>query len=290
MLSSMLSAFSIEPLGGNFGVVARDVDVAGISDAALKDLLTALFLNRFLVIETGGLTPAEYVAFAKRVGEPIRLSADPDFPEIARITNIGTDSRTTQKGAAHWHTDQSFRETLSSVTMLYSIEAPTAGGETRFCDMAAAYEALPAARKREIGEFMVEHRHGVSVAARPGDHTPIPPKGWDYRTVYHPLVRRHPVTGQKTLYAVTGTSQGIEGMGSAAATALLEELGDHAFQDCFIAAHAHRVHDLVMWDNPTTMHSATPIGPATGPEDTRLIHRISLRGTPSVFAADAHAG
>ena len=285
----MASEFTIAPLDGNFGMVARDIDLPALSDAGLKTLLLALYRNRFVVVETGGLTPREYVAFARRVGEPIRLSGHEEFPEIARITNMGTDTLSTKKGAAHWHTDQSFREELSSVTMLYSVQAPKRGGETRFCDMAAAYRALPEARKREIAEVMVEHRHGVSIAARREDHTPIPPKGWDYRTVYHPLVRSHPVTREKTLYAVTGTSQGIQGMDRSAARELLTELGDHAFQERFIAAHAHGVHDLLMWDNPTTMHSASPIGRATGPDDTRLIQRISLRGYPPMFGSRTEA-
>ena len=279
----MRAEFELEPLDGNFGVAVRDVDLVGLSDAGLKRLLMALFDNRFVAVETGGLSRREYVAFARRVGEPIRLSRDAEFPEIARITNIGTDTRSSRRGAAHWHTDQSFREELSSVTMLYSVQAPVHGGETRFCDMAAAYRALPEARKREIEDLMVEHRHGVSVAARPEDHAPIAPKGWDYRTVYHPLVRRHPITGEKTLYAVTGTSQGIRGMDRASSAALLNALCDHAFEDRFIAAHAHRVHGIVMWDNPTTMHSATPIGAATGPDSTRDIRRISLRGYSSLF-------
>ena len=91
------------------------------------------------------------------------------------------------------------------------------------------------------------------------------------------------VTGRKTLYAPTGTSQGIRGMAQNEAVPLLEELCQHAFQDRFVTSHRHRQFDLVMWDNPTTMHSATPLAAATGPQDTRLIHRISLRGTPSVF-------
>ena len=144
---------------------------------------------------------------------------------------------------------------------------------------AAAYQALDDATKQRIEGLVVEHRHGVSVAARPGDHVPVPPRGWDQsRTAYHPLVRRHPVTGTKTLYAPTGTSQGIRGMAPGPATALLQALCDHAFQDRFITQHAHRTHDLVMWDNPTVMHCATPLAVATMPEDTRLIHRISLRG------------
>lgn len=285
--------FDVRPLAGNFGVEVHrasdenepNVDVASLDDADLERLLLCLYRNRFVVVRAGELTKASYVAFARRIGEPIRLSNDAEHPEIGDITNIGVNTRKVPKGAAHWHTDQSFRQTVSSVTMLYSVQAPARGGATRFCDMAAAYAALPESMRQRIEHLVVEHRHGVSVAARPGDHTPIPPKGWDRSaTARHPLVRRHPVTGQKTLYAPTGTSQGIVGMSQAEATALLKTLCDHAFADRFLASHAHRQGDLVMWDNPTVMHSATPIAAATGAHDTRLIHRISLRGTPSVFA------
>lgn len=277
----------VEPLNGNFGVEVLDADVPRLSDAALKRILAELYDQRFVVLRTRGLTKSQFVEFAGRVGDPIRLSGDPDFPQIANITNIATDTKERRLGAAHWHTDQSFRNRVSSVTLLYSVQAPRQGGETKFCDMAGAYTALPESTKRRIEDLTVVHRHGVSVAARPGDHVPIPPKGWDQSaTVTHPLVRRHPITGQKTLYAITGTSQGIVGMEQAEAEALLNELCDHAFADRFVARHTYRVHDLILWDNPTTMHSATPMGAATGPDDTRLLHRISLRGTPSVFARE----
>ncbi len=276
--------YTLRPLGGNFGVEVVDVDIPRLTDDALKRLLLDLYRHRFAVLRTNGVKKADYVAFARRVGQPIRLSKDADYPEIANLTNIGVDTERSLQGAAHWHTDQSFRRTVSSVTMLYSVQAPMQGGETKFCDMAAAYRALPAERKREIEDLVVAHRHGTSVAARPGDHKPVPPTGWDQsHTVHHPLVRRHPITGEKTLYAPTGTSQGIRGMAQAEATALLKALCEHAFQDRFLACHAYRPFDLVMWDNPTVMHSATPLPAATGPSDTRLLYRISLRGTPGVF-------
>ena len=279
------SGFQMQPLAGSFGAEVTNINVRELSDASLERLLLGLYRHRFLVLRTSGLTKTQYVAFARRVGEPIRLSSDAEHPEIANITNIGVDTQRVRKGAAHWHTDQSFRKPVSSVTMLYSVQAPERGGETLFCNMAGAYAALPSAMQKRIEGLMVEHRHGVSVAARPGDHVPIPPKGWDQQaTVYHPLVRRHPVTGEKTLYAPTGTSQGIKEMPQQEAVALLEELCEHAFQPRFLTRHTHRPQDLVMWDNPTVMHRATPIGIATGAKNTRLIHRISLRGTPSVFA------
>ena len=282
---ALLSGLGINHLDGSFGVEVPDIDLPGIADADLRTVLLHLYDQRFVVLRTQGLTKPQFVEFARRVGDPIRLSGDPDFPEIAHITNVGIDAKARRLGAAHWHTDQSFRNQVSSITMLYSVKAPSQGGETKFCDMAGAYAALPGPTKRRIEDLTVVHRHGVSVAARPGDHVPIPPKGWDQSTtVTHPLVRRHPVTGQKTLYAITGTSQGIVGIEQAEAESLLNELCDHAFQDRFVARHRYRVHDLILWDNPTTMHSATPMAAATGPEDTRLLHRISLRGTPSVFS------
>ncbi|MBV7336973.1 TauD/TfdA family dioxygenase [Chloroflexi bacterium TSY] len=279
--------FSIERLAGRFGVEVKEIDVPTLSDEELKHLLLNLYEHRVVVLRTRGLTKAAFVAFARRVGDPILLSKNgEDFPEIARITNIDLDTAKEKRGPAHWHTDQSFKQEVSSVTMLYSVQAPNRGGETLFCDMVAAYHALPESVQTRIEDLIVEHRHGVSVAARPNDHTPVPPKGWDQSTtVYHPLVRRHPVTGEKTLYAIAGTSQGIKGMAQAEAETLLKELGDHAFQDRFIIQYKHSVHDLVLWDNPTTMHSATPIAAATGPHDTRLIRRISVRGMPAVFSS-----
>ena len=278
---------NINRLPGNFGIEVKNIDVTTISVADLKQLLLALYEHRFVVLRTGGLTKEEYLAFSKRVGDPIGLSASrKDYPEIAEMSNIDQDTAKEKRGAAHWHSDQSFRKEVSSITMLYSVQAPSSGGKTLFCDMVAAYEALSEAVRDRIDGLMVEHRHGVSVSARPGDHTPIPPKGWDQSLAcYHPLVRRHPVTRTRTLYAIAGTCQGIEGMEQTEAEALLIELGDHAFQERFVTQHTHSVHDLVMWDNPTTMHSATPIAAATGPDDTRMIHRISLRGTPAVFAS-----
>ena len=164
-----------------------------LSDGVLKRILLCLYDQRFVVLRTNGITKSQFVEFARRVGDPIRLSGDPDFPEIANITNVGIDTKSRRLGAAHWHTDQSFRNQVSSITMLYSVKAPSEGGETRFCDMAAAYAALPASMQQRIEHLTVVHRHGVSVAARPGDHVPIPPKGWDQSTtVTHPLVRCHP--------------------------------------------------------------------------------------------------
>lgn len=281
----------LSPLPDTFGAHASDVDLTALSDDGVKKLLMALYENHILVIETGGLATRDYVTFAQRLGEPITLSRDAEFPEIQKLTNVEVDTVKDKKGAAHWHTDQSFRETVSSITVLYSVRTPASGGETQFCNLAAAYEELDDTTKDLIDDLVVEHRHGISISARPGDHTPIPPRKWDPEyTAFHPLVRQHPVTGQKTLYAISGTPYGIRGMSQKEATQLLNRLCDHAFQDRFLTQHRLEQDCILMWDNPTVLHSATPIAAATGPDDTRIIHRVSLRGMPGIFPNPVNDG
>ena len=279
-----VTEFTLNPLPGTFGVRADDIDLRSLYDDGLRQLLMALFENHILAIDTCGVAKGDYIAFARRLGDTITLSNDPDFPEIQKLTNVDADTIKDSKGAAHWHTDLSFRKTVSSITMLYAVQTPASGGETRFCNLSAAYEELDDDTKNLIEDLVVEHRHGVSVSAQLGDHIPIPPRNWDPEyTVFHPLVRRHPVTGQKTLYAIICTSQGIQGMSQEQATALLNRLCDHAFQERFITQYQHHQDRIVMWDNPTVLHSASPIAAATDTEHTRMIYRISLKGMPSVF-------
>ena len=105
----------------------------------------------------------------------------------------------------------------------------------------------------------------------------------DRRAVTHPLARRHPVTGRKALYAVAGTSHGIVDMEDEAALALLDELKEHATQPAFTYSHAYATGDVVAWDDAATLHAATLIDPATGPDDTRMLYRISIKGAPDGF-------
>lgn len=288
-----MASFTTQPLPGTFGLEIQSVDVSSpdFSDEDLRTLLQTLYDNQLIVLRDQHLTSDRFVAFAERIGEPIphvlahkRL---PGYPGILPLTNVIKEGQALTQGAAQWHSDQSYEKEPSSVTMLYSLQAPEKGGETRLCNMKRAYEALPEETKEDIVDYQVEHLYGTGIAARPEDTSPAPLKGQEQvdavPPVYHPLVRSHPVTGEKTLYSVAGTSRGIKGMAVQEAKKLLCDLSDHAFQEQFLTKYRHRVHDLVLWDNPTTMHTATPINAATGPHDTRLIHRISVKGIPSVF-------
>ena len=71
--------------------------------------------------------------------------------------------------------------------------------------------------------------------------------------VRHRLVRTHPTSGRKSLFlsAHIGT---IVGWPQPEAMAFIRDLTEHATQEAFVYSHRWTQHDLVMWDNRTTMH------------------------------------
>ena len=91
--------------------------------------------------------------------------------------------------------------------------------------------------------------------------------------VRHPVVRRHPVTGRRALYAVSGSSFAIEGMPQDEALGLLDELQRHATQQKYQCRVRYGVGDLVIWDNASLLHSAT----LTDPDDARTLWRITVK-------------
>ena len=91
--------------------------------------------------------------------------------------------------------------------------------------------------------------------------------------VRHPLVRAHPYTGHKALYAVSGSSFGIDGMPDDEGRALLDELAAHDTADRFCHTYEYQVHDLVVWDNVQMLHSA----PVTDLREPRTLWRITVK-------------
>lgn len=91
--------------------------------------------------------------------------------------------------------------------------------------------------------------------------------------IRHPLVRRHPYTGRKALYAVSGTAFAIDGMPDDEALSLLRELAAHSTQPRYQHRVSHGVGDVVAWDNASVLHSAT----LTAPKHARTLRRITTK-------------
>ncbi len=281
--------------GAPHGANAWGVDLNKPLDAGLmKTLADALYEHRVLVIKNQTLDKDTYLNFGTWWGKPIPHVLDhmrmPGYPELLAVGNTEEKDKKTEirNGAALWHTDQSYEKVPASATMLYSILTPKIGGQTRFANMVAAYDALDEATKERIDGLEVAHLYGAGKLLD-GEFKANPLATDDQidrvPTCHHPLVMRHPVTGRKALYATGQSSFGIKGMDDKEAVELLWDLKMHAIQDRFVYAHTYEIGDIAIFDTFSTMHAATPIDAADpSAEDTRrLLWRISVRGLPRVY-------
>jgi alpha-ketoglutarate-dependent 2,4-dichlorophenoxyacetate dioxygenase len=153
-----------------------------------------------------------------------------------------------------WHSDSSFRAIPAKYSLLSARIVNPVGGNTEFADMRAAYDALDQATKREIDSLVCEHSLMYSRGSLGFlDYTDEEKRM--FRPVRQSLVRKHPVTGRKSLY-LSSHAGTIVGMEMPAARILLRDLNEHATQPQFVYVHKWRVGDLVIWDNRQTMHRA----------------------------------
>jgi alpha-ketoglutarate-dependent 2,4-dichlorophenoxyacetate dioxygenase len=128
----------------------------------------------------------------------------------------------------------------------------TAGGETEFADMRAAYDALDDATKAEVEHLVCEHSLIYSREVMGFDDLTETERA-AMRPVRQALVRTHPGSGRKSLYLGSHIGS-IIGWPMPEARAFIRDLTEHAAQRRFVYAHRWRPFDLVVWDNRALMH------------------------------------
>ena len=280
------------PLGPELGLAATGIDISRpMSDAQFAELEEAFFRAQVLVLRDQSPTPGQYVAFARRFGPPephvidqFHHPADPNILILSNRRKNGGPIGLADAGT-YFHTDYSYLQVPARATMLYSIEVPKAGGNTLFANQYAAYDGLPASMKRRIDGLVAIHHYGNRKVPDETSRTAASPLTAEQKAkmplITHPIVRPHPVTGRKALYAVSGSSYGIVGMPEDEAVALLDELAAHATQPRYVYRLSYRVGDLVIWDNASLLHSAT----LTDPDDPRTLWRITIKEPSAALGA-----
>jgi taurine dioxygenase len=271
-------------LTNDFGFETHDIDLSQPIDAGLfAEIEHAFYRGQVLVLRGQKLNPQQFLDFARRIGRPephvINQFHHPAHPEILILSNVKDNGDPTGLADAgtYWHTDYSYLTEPAKATMLYSIQMPEVGGDTLFANMRAAYDDLPDAMKRRVEGMITQNIYGnrddLDQQSRTAASSLNKDQWQKMNVVQHPLVRPHPATGQKALYAVSGTSMGIVGMPQNEAIDLLNELTTHATQPKYQLRLKYGVGDVVMWDNPSLLHSAT----LTDPQFPRTLYRITVK-------------
>jgi taurine dioxygenase len=276
------------------GAEISGIDLRNLSDSDFAAIERAWTDHSMILLRGQKLGDNDLLAFSRRFGaldpppnqERGRISP-PGYPDIYVVSNVldgkGDPIGALGAGEAAWHTDMSYLDTPPDASMLYSLEIPPSGGNTWFCGMQTACDALPAELLGKIKGRRIKHdgtynsggylRKGVT----PTDDPMAAPGAW------HPAVLRHPANGRATLYLGRRRNSYVEGYSREESDAVLEALWTHVTQPRFVYEHVWKLGDLVMWDNRSTMHRRDPFNG----EARRIMHRTQIKGShrPEAFAA-----
>jgi alpha-ketoglutarate-dependent 2,4-dichlorophenoxyacetate dioxygenase len=249
-----------------------------------------------LVFPGQDITDEQQIAFTRNFGElenyktsgTVRKREDNRLgPGIADLSNLAKDGTVISAedrvwffklGDRLWHTDSSFRPVPAKYSLLSGRTLPSWGGNTDFADMRSAYDALDARTKQEVADLVCEHSLLYSRQAI-GFTEFTPEETTNFQPVRHPLVRVQKATGRKSLY-LSAHIGAIVGWTVPESRAFLRDLTEHATAREFVYSHVWRRHDLVVWDNRTTMHRARRFDR----NEVRDMRRTTLAGEVPIVA------
>lgn len=272
----------VVPLATPLGVRIEGIDWADAGKPAVAEVLNRALGEHLLVVVSGQPMNAPQMRdFAAAFGTPraqlLRYKRNDAVPEVSTMVSTLMADGTTDKTALRsedWHTDDSYMAVPAKATLLHSMEIPSHGGRTWFCNMHSVYEALPEATRKRIDGRRAMHAYDTTRARnRPSARTAQ--EIAETPDVEHPLVRTHPDTGRKALYLNFNRLDRILGMERAESDALLDELAAEARKPCHHFGHRWSVGDCVVWDNRATMHRVDvdyPVG------ERRIMQRVLIEG------------
>jgi len=272
----------VERISGALGAEVSGVDLSqDISNSAAASIHAAFLEHKVLFFRDQDLSPPDQVRFTRIFGEPgiyPFIEGLPAAPEVIEI--LKTEQDTVNFGGS-WHSDTAYLPEPSLGSVLYALEVPDAGGDTLFANTALAYDALSSGMQQMLdGLIGVNSSESLYKGGRAAAMARLDGMKNTYKAaaeVYvseHPVVRRHPETGARSLYLSRSHTRHFKDMSAAESQPLIEYLITHMTRPEFTCRFRWRPGSVAVWDNRTTMHYA--LNDYQGRR--RRMHRVTLKG------------
>ena len=256
----------VESVHPDFGACISDIDLKkSISEVAISALKRLVEQYSFLHFPNQPFDDEHQLTFTRIFGEPepnhVKLGQEGIIEYFGTIGNVQDDGSTLGNkhpktrfltGNNMWHSDSSFREVPTFVSVMCAYEVPEEGGKTEFVSERAAYARLSENTRNIIDPLIAIHdyvfsRSKVGADAVTSSHAAsLPP-------VRQKLVRQNPLTKQKNLF-IGSHAREIDGWEYNDSRTLLDNLTSHATQEEHIYSHTWQPGDLVIWDNRCLLH------------------------------------
>ena len=265
----------VVPLASAMGAEIRGVAIADLSEAAFAEVRAALFRHKMIYFRDQEITHGQQAAFSARFGafaEDAYTKGVPGHPAVQPLI-VEANRAPGMVFGAGWHTDSPFLAEPPAISMLYGVDIPPYGGDTIWANSALAYATLSETMKALLAPLKVRMSMSRVVetaqANQAPDETPLGrvaatkdmarlPDDIARKVAgsLHPLVRSHPVTGEKALYCDETYATGLDGLTPAEAEPLLKFLVGHITQPAFTCRLRWAPKTYVAWDNRLCVHQA----------------------------------
>src|SRR5712671_5232972 len=146
-------SITVTPTGAALGAEIGGIDLRRIGDSEFAAIHRAWLDHLVLLFRGQALNDDDMIAFSRRFGEldfaPIQengrrfVDGHPEIYVVSNVVENGVAIGSLGAGEALWHTDMSYLEDPPKASMLYALEVPPSGGDTSFCTMYGAWDALP---------------------------------------------------------------------------------------------------------------------------------------------------
>ena len=266
------STLRVTPLSPVIGAEVSGVDLTQALDAAvLTELKDAWAKHLVLFFRDQRLTFAQHKALGRRFGELHVHPAAPKDAEHPEILVVHGDDKVKFVAGSLWHSDVSCDREPPLGSILRVVQVPSAGGDTLFANMYAAYEGLSDRLQRLLAGLTAIHDGEQYYRGRYGSANLRDDR---HPAAEHPVVRTHPVTGRQALFVNQGFTTRIKDLPIAESDALLAFLFRHCERPEFHCRFQWREHSVGFWDNRCTQHLAIwDYYP-----QTRHGYRVSIKG------------
>jgi alpha-ketoglutarate-dependent taurine dioxygenase len=272
------TVLDIRPVAGRIGAEIVGVRLSHeLPDETLWAIEDALHKHKVIFFRgQNHLDDAGQEAFAARLGDPVAHPTVPVADGSTYLLELNSD----RGGRANsWHTDVTFVDAYPKASILRAVTSPTHGGDTVWANTAEAYERLPEELRELADRLWALHTNAYDyAAAKPGV---TQEQVEQYRAVFastvyeteHPVVRVHPVTGERTLVLGHFIKQ-LLGFSSADSRRLFDILQEQVTRLENTVRWRWTQGDVAIWDNRATQHYAVD----DYGDQHRVMRRVTLDG------------
>src|SRR5690349_2298699 len=246
-------------IAGALGAEVRGVDLSiPLTESAVTEIRRALLEHLVIFFRDQPLTPAQFLAFAGRFGEPVEypmVKGLEGFPKIIEVKKL--EHERAAFGAV-WHSDTTYLEKPPMASMLLARELPPFGGDTLFANMYLAYESLSDGLKNVLSNLRAVNSSAKADVTKTredrirSDGTAEAKKEF---VAEHPVVRTHPETGRKALYVNPAHTLRFSGWTEEESAPLLKFLFEFQTRPELTCRFRWLPGSIAIWDNRCAQHN-----------------------------------